>query len=780
MKLSHLLTTTFLLTTRLTDASSSFTPTALQMGPDKTGSSFASAAVYHAATNRLIITGSTAGRDFDADSEEGDTVPGAYRCFIGVLIANTGQWTQQTTLGHAGNLNPSPNRVEASQTCSNAVVLNNGGGGDEHIILTGHAGNAVGGVLDSLYERQGVQENVRYGTLLDLAAPSTLEDYEVTGGAVLQGSAAVYPMSIASSPAEPQNVYVASMFSDQGEDSDSSDNFLHLPVDPNLIFPVGRTFGMTVEGYEHASSHSSSSQKIERTLIRRWREYYVPASRASVAVAGVVQVSSEVLVVAGHTVGQGQGFGVSAASPNVSQDSPTQDGFVTKLRAATGHLYDEEDDPYRSTFRIESTNAGQEEIHGLCHAAHGVNGDPDVVYVVGSTTGDLERTDVSGNNDKKNKRQAFLMKLQLSTMQPVWTKQLADPTGAAVRGISCAVTRDGATVWWAGHVENGRLEGSNALHSFGEIDVFVAQLQAETGQVQFVRQIGSEADDLLANRGGLAVDLDGSALVVGNTFGSLFRQKGMEPTDVTANVFVMTISRYNGDMVSSLTHPDNVAPVPAVPQPTPAAPHPSPPHSEPASLPTTIDTGDSGSKDWVLLLFTLLVLIAATVCCAAMYYRHKLHSNDAPTDRKKVLRYLNRFDVEDVDLKHSATGGWHCSYTNGLAQGEVRRSSGSSNLLTSPRAGGSKSSMMDPLTGPVNDRILKDSLFMDEDDDDVGLEYGGSRSMRNTDVADSSGYDGLVDAYNRTWKDRSPTPKKEKRSARNNSGGDRAWGRPIV
>ena len=35
----------------------------------------------------------------------------------------------------------------------------------------------------------------------------------------------------------------------------------------------------------------------------------------------------------------------------------------------------------------------------------------------------------------------------------------------------------------------------------------------------------------------------------------------------------------------------------------------------------------------------------------------------------KVLEYLNDFDVDDIDLKQSATGGYHCSYTNDLAHG---------------------------------------------------------------------------------------------------------------
>jgi hypothetical protein len=141
----------------------------------------------------------------------------------------------------------------------------------------------------------------------------------------------------------------------------------------------------------------------------------------------------------------------------------------------------------------------------------------------------------------------------------------------------------------------------------------------------------------------------------------------------------------------------------------------------------------------------------------AMFIRRKTASNrEVSTDRSKVIQFLNAFDVEDIDLKHSATGGWHCSYSNDLARGRNRRSERGSvfgHLAPLERTMVSPSSGNDSLlTAPLTDNsLLQDSLFMD--DDDTSSEYGGGLAgrFRESRPAHRNGYSGLIDSYNSSW-----------------------------
>lgn len=78
----------------------------------------------------------------------------------------------------------------------------------------------------------------------------------------------------------------------------------------------------------------------------------------------------------------------------------------------------------------------------------------------------------------------------------------------------------------------------------------------------------------------------------------------------------------------------------------------------------------------------------------------------------------------------------------------------------------------------LNSSIVRESLFMDEDDKEYGDLYGG----------EGEGYGGLVDTYNRTLnlgrsskpKRRSDEKKKRNSSTRTSSNEDGIWGRGIV
>jgi hypothetical protein len=166
-----------------------------------------------------------------------------------------------------------------------------------------------------------------------------------------------------------------------------------------------------------------------------------------------------------------------------------------------------------------------------------------------------------------------------------------------------------------------------------------------------------------------------------------------------------------------------------------------------------------------------VVLFCGLVAVAFLVKRSRSGINrDVSTDRTQVIQYLNEFDVDDIDLKHSATGGWHCSYSNDLAKGRNRRSerkSSYSGLEPQLLMPGSESLLGEPLN---DSSVLQDALFMDEDD---AGEYGGglgvSSRFEESRSSQGQGYDGLIDAYNSTW-----------RRTNSDSEAGSAWGKDIL
>jgi hypothetical protein len=141
----------------------------------------------------------------------------------------------------------------------------------------------------------------------------------------------------------------------------------------------------------------------------------------------------------------------------------TLNGFVTKFRADNRKLADdgEGEEDFDSTYRVKSSELGDEVIHGICQHDE----QPkyrDHVFVVGST-GNVA-TAASSAHDKT---ETFIMKIKISTMERVWVKQIGSDfaNGAInkVSGISCAVTSDLKAVWLVGHVEGGGLIPGGSL-----------------------------------------------------------------------------------------------------------------------------------------------------------------------------------------------------------------------------------------------------------------------------------------------------------------------------
>lgn len=288
--------------------------------------------------------------------------------------------------------------------------------------------------------------------------------------------------------------------------------------------------------------------------------------------------------------------------------------------------------------------------------------------------------------------------------------------------------------------------------------------------MDWIRQVGTPGHDAYAMTG-LTTDSAGNAILLGNTGSNLYRRRSAQEDKGISDVFLMTISRYNGDFqrpggAEDIFDTENKAPPDTV-----AAPNSS----------STNEDSSSKSGKYTGMLAFLLASIAA-VSLAAVYVGRRM-PREVNTDRSKILNYLHEFDVEDIDLKHSAMGGWHCNYANSLADGV--------NTGPAPMEGGllgntAANADFAPLTSSNHSNILEDSLFMDEDEPaTLGGQDGSSGSGR------TSGYGGLVDAYNNSSRDSRGKPSRDSRgkpsresrgnSSRDSKGSKTAtWGRDIV
>ena len=130
-----------------------------------------------------------------------------------------------------------------------------------------------------------------------------------------------------------------------------------------------------------------------------------------------------------------------------------------------------------------------------------------------------------------------------------------------------------------------------------------------------------------------------------------------------------------------------------------------------------------GNAASVYLVVSLVVAFLAM--CACCIFRRK---EEKATERSTVFSYLHAFDLEDIEVRHSATGGWHGTYVGDLAKGEGSRKS---NFFSSPTHSGSHSS------------VVKDSLFLD---------FESRTSARYRDHLDDL-YDGIADAHGRVGED---------------------------
>ena len=332
------------------------------------------------------------------------------------------------------------------------------------------------------------------------------------------------------------------------------------------------------------------------TMSQEWVQEFKPIMGEDTRPAGLIFAPSDdsnlpdLLLMVGSTAGYGSAFGTNddASAAGSSLQRFDLDGFLMKIHATDGSFagkdkFDVSSGAFTNmhSMRIASLPNKNDVVASICNQPARDWGPPepvDHVYVVGSTEGLMPGLS-SGLRDEGfteyypeevgvNSMEAFLMKVDVATMNTVWTVQVAginlvkELKGNAY-GFGCAVTHDGINVYLTGLVKDGGVVtdfSADALKKHdnaaqGGSDVFVASYKTSDGTLNYLRQIGSTRDDTPARgNGGITVDRIGNAIIVGNTRGSLMRQRdvaeymfGHDDKYAASDIFIMSLERDTGE-----------------------------------------------------------------------------------------------------------------------------------------------------------------------------------------------------------------------------------------
>lgn len=629
--------------------------TALQTGPD-VGPTYAGGMYYSESTNSIYLAGATYG-SFDGPGVQGTSFSS---CFYGVMSLPNLEWRERNVYGTSS----------APEACS-AVSLTSV---DSTVTAIVVGSTEDGGLLTSL----GTNQAKQYGMALDLA--SLGGRFELQGGAIMNENPVQFPISVESSGT---SAWVVSM---TAKDATVNPDFDKTSTDerPNLttggIYKYGSKYRIAIDKYTiQRAGGANADAVLESSMQLKWRKPFETADQESIYVSDLITVQGgSSLIVVGSTKG--------------TKNAADMDGIMAKIDPEEGTFQaDARGD--RAVAYFASVTGSDDWILGACP-------DPDdnqAFYVVGATQGKMDK---DASRDRKDVTvHAVAAKIHVDKLTAIWVKQFSvthasgtDEKGAAASAFGCSVIPGTGTMYIAGNVENGAVMDQGNQKSAGRDDIFVAKLLTKDGDTAWMKQVGSNGDDRVAHGGGVKVDANGNAVVYGDTNGSLFRDRSSDGSSQHySDLFVMVFNQADG------SHLDPLIATPTEKLPTDTS---TPTEWYPSGVTrnkTTLQLVSFG------IAALCLLMVALCFCC---YARHRARKR-AEARKASVFYYLQKFDVEDIDLRKSPPGGWHGTYLNRLAFGknQVDETSGEALLGANELAFETA-----PLT---HSSIVRDSLFMD-------------------------------------------------------------------
>jgi hypothetical protein len=621
---------------------------AMQTGPD-VGPSYAGGMIYDAFTNALYLTGATYG----TFSDPGVEASSSSKCFLGIVSLPKMQWKERAVFG----TDPVP------EACSAITLANYLGRSEVMMVGSTEAGGLLSGLSTS---GKSVQQ---LGMILDVSNQGG--KYELLGGAVADESEVQFPIQVI---ANEHQIFMVSMASREATvRPDFTKYDMQYPdFTTGGVQKYGSEYSIVVERHTISRGADGGGEVLENTMFLDWRKPFETADQQSVYVSGMAMIDAgAALVVVGSTRAQGGDF----------------DGIMAKVNVEDGS-FEAETSSSRSVAYFSSLSNTDDWIHGVCSDLD----DPDSFYIVGATGGTTD-----GSSTQTSNIEAIVAKINTIDLTIEWSTQIAaipaaDTEFSNALAFGCDVVRGAGYIYIAGNVENGAfvVNEDDPQQSFGGDDIFVSMLETQSGEIVWLKQVGSSGDDRVAHGGGVASDNNGNAVVYGDTNGGLYRHRKGDKDPSFSNIFLSVFNQADGSHL--------------------------PPYS------TEWDgSGSSFLADPKYLAFaiTVLVMLALSVFCFC--YARRVQFKRAEAQKSSIFAYLQAFDVEDIDLRKSPPGGWHGTYLNKLAYGINKADTGShmpEALETAPIRNGSSYSPnveMAPLASLVNTHssIVKDSLFMD-------------------------------------------------------------------
>jgi len=366
--------------------------------------------------------------------------------------------------------------------------------------------------------------------------------------------------------------------------------------------------------------------------------------------------------------------------------------------------FHKEDSNAKSIAYWASADGADDFIMNVC----GDRTDKEFFYVVGATASKAK------DNNSVN---MIVSKIKLYDLQSVWTKEVpvihasGDVTKhAAAVAHGCDLIPGKDMLYVAGTVENGARLDFDGATSAGRDDIFVGQLSTIDGSINWLKQIGSNGDDRLARGGGVKADENGNAVLYGDTNGDFFRWRRNDVNPSFQDLFFMVVDQKDGK------HQEPLKGVPFQDD-----------TSAPKEWFGNVQQEDSGHATFTIIAIILLILAIGFV-----FYSRKQQRKRAESQKTSIFAYLQKFDVEDIDLRKSPPGGWHGTYLNKLAYGinksETEYSGSYSD--TPPEDG-----LFRDTKQLSHSSVVSDSLFMD------------TESTPSLGFSDNSNYDDLPSKY---------------------------------
>ncbi len=359
---------------------------------------------------------------------------------------------------------------------------------------------------------------------------------------------------------------------------------------------------------------------------------------------------------------------------------------------------------------------------------------------------DLGDDDFAGENRDVNSNTIatpFIAKLRASTLETIWQKDFESSSNT--RALGCGVDSKLNAVFVAGNVENGG-ELVRLTNSMKGDDVFLLRIDSDTGALLWAKQLGTTSDDRLAHGGsGLIVLEDQQGiLLMGDTTSDLFSVSNKE-----SEIFIAEIDS-NGNIPDTTektgidSSPDAFLVKLSKPKTTSSPEQSDNGSGNQKKTKPPRYSGSDGESSVAAKGRKLYVVVSVGIVAfafLALYLHISQKKKREATERALVFSYLQGFDLEDIDVKQAATGGWHGTYIGSLANGV---NSLENNNETRSSSDGSwdcgDQEVEQKLSKLSHSSVVRDILFMDYDDS----VFSSVNADKNKDNEQEQEKDGII------------------------------------